>query len=103
MSVYSETQRELAEYTDVSPGLAALALAMAEAVDNVDNSATSRSMCAAKLIDALSKIQEAQPPKEKEDGLSELQQRRAKRIARAAEAQQLHGTGLRVIDGTGSD
>jgi pyruvate/2-oxoglutarate dehydrogenase complex dihydrolipoamide acyltransferase (E2) component len=62
-------------------GLAASALALARELDDPDNSATSKSMCAKSLIDALERLRELAPDEEGNDALDELASRRAARLA----------------------
>lgn len=59
--------------------LAALALSLAAMVDDEGNSATSRSMCAARLAEVLREIRELAPAVERGDILDEIGTRRAKR------------------------
>lgn len=65
-------------------GLAALALTLAREVDSPGNSATSKSMCARVLFDALERLRELAPVEEKADGLDDLVARRAARLAGVA-------------------
>lgn len=67
-------------------GLAALALAMADEIDD-PNSATSKSMCAKQLRDVLLDLKKVAPAVPEKDGLDELQKRRAARRAAAAARQ----------------
>jgi hypothetical protein len=62
--------------------LAALALSLAAELDNQGNSATSKSMCAKTLLDALERLQELAPDEETKDNLDDLSARRAARLAR---------------------
>jgi hypothetical protein len=64
--------------------LAATALAMAELIDDPRPSATSKSMCAGKLIDALKVLRELKPADAKRDAIDDLTKRRAKRRAKPA-------------------
>lgn len=64
--------------------LAGLALAMAREVDDPHNSATSKSMCGRVLQDALTQLRELTPKKQAKDGLDDLSNRRAKRLAGGA-------------------
>lgn len=66
--------------------LAASALAMAREIDNAGNSATSKSMCQARLQDALKEIRTLAPEVLEADPLDELEHRRATRIARGSAA-----------------
>ena len=61
--------------------LAASALAMAMEVENPFNSATSKSMCAKALLDALDRLRELTPVEAESDELDDLARRRAARIA----------------------
>jgi hypothetical protein len=67
-------------------GFAASALALAATLDDPKNSATSKSMCARSLLDALDRLRELAPDEEKKDGLDELVARRAKKLSRGAKA-----------------
>lgn len=60
---------------------AAVALTMADVLDDKSNSATSRSMCAKVLIDTMEKLRGLAGHEEEEDGLDELSSRRAARSA----------------------
>lgn len=83
MSVVEAVTRELAGFPDdlAESGLAATALAMAALVDDPSHSATSRSMCAGKLLDALQALRALKPPESKKDGIDDLTKRRARRRA----------------------
>lgn len=61
-------------------GLAALALAMAQEID-FPNSATSKSMCAGQLRDALAGLRALTPVAEVHDEIDDLRRRRAERTA----------------------
>lgn len=61
-------------------GLAASALAMALEIENPFNSATSKSMCATGLRDALAQLRELIPQESEEDALDDLARRRSVRI-----------------------
>jgi hypothetical protein len=63
--------------------LAATALAMAREIDKPRNSATSKSMCAARLTDALEQLRALTPPAEESDDVDDLKRRRAERRAAA--------------------
>lgn len=89
MSVLDAVDRDLAKVAKVAPdlaesGLAALAREMASQLDDVSNSATSKSMCAARLIDALERLRELTPEGDEKDGVDELNARRAARRRTAA-------------------
>lgn len=64
-----------------SSALAALALALAGQIDDPDNSATSKSMCAGQLRDTLDRVRELMPKAAEKDGLDDLSKRRADRLA----------------------
>lgn len=64
--------------------LAASALALAAEIDEASNSATSKSMCAKALHDALDRLREIAPPKQEETDLDRARKRRADRLARLA-------------------
>ena len=61
--------------------LAQLALAMAREIDAAANSATSKSMCAGRLIEALEQLRALAPAQEEEDEVERARQRRAERLA----------------------
>lgn len=80
---------ELRVMAAVVPGmedsaLAWVALAMAREVDDLGNSATSKSMCAARLMDALAGLVALVPEESEGDVLDELVARRAERLGRGA-------------------
>lgn len=66
-----------------SAGLAQSALALARAVDDVSNSATSRSMCARELRETLDRLRALAPVKGEKSGIDDLRDRRAARRAAA--------------------
>lgn len=69
---------------DLASGpLAASALAMARTVDDLANSATSRSMCNRELRECLAELRELMPESREADGVDHLAARRAKRLAAA--------------------
>jgi hypothetical protein len=76
-----ERSPELAEST-----LAATAARLACELENPFNSATSKSMCARSLIEALERLFEQAPDEEQGDRLDDLSARRAARIAGGAKA-----------------
>jgi protein-tyrosine-phosphatase len=61
--------------------LAESARAMAMEIDSAGNSATSKSMCQARLQDAMRELRDLAPADEEADQLDELSARRARRIA----------------------
>lgn len=63
-------------------GLAASVVALAQEIDNADNSATSKSMCARALREALDRLLELAPPQENDDRIDDLQSRAAIKLAR---------------------
>lgn len=80
VTVYASVKRDLSDLARVDPtlaasGLAASALALARMIDNKENSATSRSMCARELRETLDRLRELAPPEEVEDGIDELNAR----------------------------
>jgi hypothetical protein len=62
-------------------GLAASALALAREIDEPGNSATSKSMCAKALMDALGQLRDLAPPAREE---TELERHRRERSERRA-------------------
>jgi hypothetical protein len=82
-------QRDLAKIREASEpladsALAASALAMAIEIENPHNSATSKSMCARALFDALEELRVLTPPAAEKDALDELKARREGRLAGGA-------------------
>lgn len=65
-------------------GLAASALALAKALDEPKNSATSKSMCARSLKETLDRLRELAPPAKERDNVDDLSARRAARRAKSA-------------------
>ena len=66
--------------------MAATVRSMARAIDDPANSATSKSMCAKVLMDALTTLQAMAPPEQENDKLDDLVARRTARLARIANA-----------------
>jgi hypothetical protein len=64
-------------------GLAATALALSRELDAPSNSATSKSMCAKALMDALGRLRELAPPQKEETPLERARRERAERRARS--------------------
>jgi hypothetical protein len=88
-TVVAAVQRDLdaiakADKALAESSLAATALALAAELDDPNNSATSKSMCAGRLLDAMSLLRELTPEGEEQDGLDDLSARRAKRRGSAA-------------------
>ncbi len=81
--VVEATQRDLDGMPDrVSrSGLAAVALALARELEDPFNSATSKSMCAKALMDALAALRALAPPNREADGVDDIAERRARRRA----------------------
>lgn len=80
VSVVAAVERDLAEIRTrderlAASALAATALAMAAEIDDSVNSATSKSMCAARLQEALDRLRELTPPEEKSDGIDRIGER----------------------------
>jgi hypothetical protein len=86
VSVTAAVTRELEGFPVelAESALAATALAMAELIDDPRPSATSKSMCAGKLIDALKMLRELKPAGAKRDAIDDLTKRRAKRRSTSA-------------------
>jgi hypothetical protein len=86
VSVTAAVTRELEGFPVelAESALAATALAMAELIDDPRPSATSKSMCAGKLIDALKVLRELKPADAKRDAIDDLTKRRAKRRSTSA-------------------
>lgn len=64
--------------------LVAVALALAAEVDRPGNSATSKSLCARCVVDAMERLREMAPPVALDDAVDDLASRRSERQARAA-------------------
>ena len=91
LTVLASVRQDLAEIAKADPalassGLAALALALAREMDEPDNSATSKSMCAGQLRDVLDRLRELTPAADEKDALDDLARRRSERIARQSGA-----------------
>lgn len=63
--------------------LAATSLELARQLDNPRNSATAKSMCAARLIESLDRLRELNPPAQEDSPLDQIAARRRERIAAA--------------------
>lgn len=87
LTVVAAVENDLRQLSEGAPelkrsALAATALALAGEMDDSGNSATSKSMCAKSLIDALERLQAQAPEREeKGDALDELAAARAARRA----------------------
>jgi hypothetical protein len=78
-------KRDLAAWPSMQDSaLAATALALAAELDNPNNSATSKSMCARALTETMDRLRELAPPVKEADKLDELNGRRAKRKGKPA-------------------
>jgi hypothetical protein len=64
-------------------GLAATALALATALDDPGNSATSKAMCAKALAETVRQLRELAPEEKRKDKVDDLSAHRAARRARA--------------------
>ena len=89
MSVLESVERDLKAIAKRDKALADSALAaaarqLAHELDDPGNSATSKSMCAGRLMEAMDRLRELMPPEEEKDSLDEFARRRAER--RGAEA-----------------
>ena len=86
MSVVDAVTRELEALSAQESALGAAALVLAEQLDDPENSATSKSMCAKELAATLREIRALAPPKKQEDRVDEFAKRRELRVGRAAAA-----------------
>lgn len=86
LGVEDALRLELKEMTGSRSTLAASALALAREMDDPDNSATSKSMCARSLIETMERLLSLEPPKKENDRLDELSDLRTKRLAGRAAA-----------------
>jgi hypothetical protein len=84
-SVVDAIERDLAEMPERVRGsaLAATAVQLAYELQDPYNSATSKSMCAKSLMEALAALRALAPPKRKADDVDEIADRRAQRRAAA--------------------
>ena len=85
LTVVAAVGRDLETIAELAPdlargSLAASALALARELDS-DNSATSKSMCARALIDTMDRLRELAPERQEEDGIDDLEAKRAARQA----------------------
>ena len=93
MSVVEAVKRDIEQIRKRDPALAestlaALALALAEEIDEPSNSATSKSMNAHQLRDTTVKLRELCPPEKVRDNVDELRRRRASRRAASEDRSQ---------------
>lgn len=91
LSVGAAVRRDLDTLAKRAPDLAESALAasslrLAEALDDPNNSATSKSMCARALLDTLDRLLELAPAPEENTPVDELRAKRATRLAGKAKA-----------------
>lgn len=89
MSVAAAVQAEVEALSRRAPevsgsSLAAIAISLADELDNAGNSATSKSMCARALLETLTALRATVPAEETSDQLDELARRRDERLRRAA-------------------
>lgn len=87
--VLEATERDIADIAKrdkalAKSGLAATAKQLARELDSQGNSATSKSMCAKALMEALDRLRELAPAEQARGRIDELGTRRAKRRASAA-------------------
>jgi hypothetical protein len=88
MSVLDAVERDIAEIRKRDEGLADSALAaiakvLAAQLDDLSNSATSKSMCAKALTETMDRLLELAPAKEVADGVDEVAKQREQRRAAA--------------------
>lgn len=88
MSVVKAVKQDLAEIRRrdkdlANSAIAASALVLAAELDDPGNSATSKSLCARALREALDRLRELAPAKKESDDVDEVAKRRAKRRASA--------------------
>lgn len=81
--VLTAVERDIAKLPDdlAESALAASAVAMALEIEHPYNSATSKSMCQARLMDALRELRALAPEEEAMDGIDQLAAKRAERLA----------------------
>lgn len=87
MTVLAAVERDLEALrvrdADLARGtLAATALQLAQQLDDPENSATSKSMCARSLLDTLERLENLAPDSDESDGVDRLAEQRAKRLAK---------------------
>jgi hypothetical protein len=88
LKVAEAVQRDLNRLAKRDPdlaksGLAAAALALAAALDEPGNSATSKAMCAKALAETFGRLREMAPEEKRKDKVDEISSRRAARRATA--------------------
>jgi hypothetical protein len=89
LTVVDAVHDELDQIAKLDPklavsGFAASAIALAQALDDPGNSATSKSMCARSMFDALDRLRELAPEEKRSSKVDEIGEHRAKRRRRAA-------------------
>lgn len=77
--------------------LAATAMALAAEIDDPTNSATSKSMCAARLVEVMQHIRELAPDAREENPLDEIRARRDRKQDREPAPQDRDAAGGRKI------
>lgn len=87
-NVIDAVERDLAEIAETDErlaesALAATASALAYELEHPYNSATAKSMCAGRLIEAMERLRELAPPRKEKDRVDEIAEHRAARRARA--------------------
>ena len=92
LTVTSAVARDLAQMAARDPllarsSLAMAALALAREMDDPDNSATSKSMCARALLDTMDRLAELCPPLRKGNAVDLLTAQREERLARESAAE----------------
>lgn len=85
-SVSEALERELAAMPQElrESTLAATAMSLADALDDPDNSATSKSMCGRVMLDILDRLRELAPPQQQTTQLDDIRNRRQQRLGLAA-------------------
>lgn len=91
MTVREAVERDLAEIREcdeklADSSIAATALVMADQLDDPGTSATSKSMCAKALREAMDRLRDLTPPKPAGDSIDDLAKQREQRRARASAA-----------------
>ena len=86
LTVVAAVERDLKALARLDKGLAespeaATALALARELDDPENSATSKSMCAKQLLECLEALRARAPEAKEDDPLDQLAARRAARLA----------------------